>query len=373
MEDSPATKRAKGSRKEKFDEEYDQVAEWDSKQFGCFFDDKIKNEKPSSEVVYKQDGYHMKLHKDTSPPSQQQMNEALPKFTVTSGQPTNLMDDQFFINFLESFRKLAIDAEEAEVKKQAKDFLPSRNTISKRIDIKLNQVEASVVEKLQGLKLTGGGITVDFANKNVDYFAVTAHFIDNTCNCWIKSCSSWLYAAMICHIFVTTDEGSNVSYIGVENHFPYLCHVGATIAKHATGPYKNSSLMLAMKEACEEVELSLHLIENGSNHRLCPENEQALALIKLAKKPFISDYLNLLLPIVKMVLALQFKMDGRHGRSCAGIFHSKIGDLSDEWLTRISGKLNNNVVVCAAFLNSFTHAQLQSVCAEINGWNYEQV
>uniref|UniRef100_A0A915EGF9 BED-type domain-containing protein n=1 Tax=Ditylenchus dipsaci TaxID=166011 RepID=A0A915EGF9_9BILA len=116
MEDSPATKRAKRRGKVSalgdIDEEYDQVAEWDSKQFGGCFDEKIENGKPSLKVVCKQVGcrailrkagttnlcYHMKLHQDSGPPSEQQMNEALLKFTVTSGQPTNLMDDQFFIS-----------------------------------------------------------------------------------------------------------------------------------------------------------------------------------------------------------------------------------------------------------------------------------
>ena len=50
--------------------------------------------------------------------------------------------------------------------------------MSKKIEEKLEQVKAGIVLKLEVLKAEGGGITLDFAKKNVDYMAVTAHFID---------------------------------------------------------------------------------------------------------------------------------------------------------------------------------------------------
>uniref|UniRef100_A0A915E4A1 Transposase n=1 Tax=Ditylenchus dipsaci TaxID=166011 RepID=A0A915E4A1_9BILA len=83
---------------------------------------------------------------------------------------------------MESFRKLAIDAYDARSRKSAKDFLPSRNTIRKGIDKRLDRAKEEVISKLELLK-RHGRITLDFAKKSVDYIAMTGHFIDEN---WIK-------------------------------------------------------------------------------------------------------------------------------------------------------------------------------------------
>uniref|UniRef100_A0A915CQF7 Uncharacterized protein n=1 Tax=Ditylenchus dipsaci TaxID=166011 RepID=A0A915CQF7_9BILA len=111
------------------------------------------------------------------PVSVQHMDDALLKFVIVTGQSMNLLSDASFIDFMECFRKLAVENANAKSKKIAKDFLPSRNTLSKRIGAKLDLVKVDVVAKLDQLKKTGGGLTLDFAKKDVDYLApTTSHF-----------------------------------------------------------------------------------------------------------------------------------------------------------------------------------------------------
>uniref|UniRef100_A0A915ED41 Uncharacterized protein n=1 Tax=Ditylenchus dipsaci TaxID=166011 RepID=A0A915ED41_9BILA len=237
--------------------------------------------------------------------------------------------------------------------------------MSKRIDIKLDQVKASVVEKLEGLKLTGGSLTLDFAKNNVDYFAVTAYFIDNN---WCKQDFVLIFSpllpgiektshfvqqlldkepqqlSMCSHdmskIFVTTDEGSNVSYIGGE----IICRASVMWCNYCKARYSSiqelksdasyerslrgsgtkfafdgkmvnklrrnevlrKEASKALKSPAETRWMSYYnmveAIRSNSDllqaaiDRLCPENEQALALMELARKPFFADYLDLLLP-----------------------------------------------------------------------------
>uniref|UniRef100_A0A915EPK6 Uncharacterized protein n=1 Tax=Ditylenchus dipsaci TaxID=166011 RepID=A0A915EPK6_9BILA len=62
-----------------------------------------------------------------------------------------------------------IDSYEAKSRQSAKVFLPSRDTLKKRIDERLNGAKEEVVSKLELLKLHGGGITLDFAKKGVKH------------------------------------------------------------------------------------------------------------------------------------------------------------------------------------------------------------
>uniref|UniRef100_A0A915E9R3 Uncharacterized protein n=1 Tax=Ditylenchus dipsaci TaxID=166011 RepID=A0A915E9R3_9BILA len=174
--------------------ERDKVIPWNSKQYGGWFDILLNDEELTNKVFCKvadchsilnkkageNVSYHIGLHNKDEPASQSDMNDALMKFITTSGQSVNLMGDQGFIKFLDSFPYgFNVEAEKAGSKKTAKDFLPSRNTMSKRIDYKLEAVKLDVMTKMELLKTNGGGITLDFAKKNVDYLAVTAHFGDN--------------------------------------------------------------------------------------------------------------------------------------------------------------------------------------------------
>uniref|UniRef100_A0A915EWX1 Cell morphogenesis protein N-terminal domain-containing protein n=1 Tax=Ditylenchus dipsaci TaxID=166011 RepID=A0A915EWX1_9BILA len=84
--------------------------------------------------------YHIELHVENEPASHTNMNHTLLKFIITSGKSVHLMGYQIYIEFLNSFRKLSAEAEKAGSKKTAKDFLPSRKTMSKRIDDKLEGV-----------------------------------------------------------------------------------------------------------------------------------------------------------------------------------------------------------------------------------------
>uniref|UniRef100_A0A915CMZ1 Uncharacterized protein n=1 Tax=Ditylenchus dipsaci TaxID=166011 RepID=A0A915CMZ1_9BILA len=122
------------------------------------------------------------------------MNNSLLKFIITSGQSVNLMGDQGFIEFLDSYRLVSllfisqkkirvvvfrVEAEKTGSKKTAKICYLQENTMSKRIDAKLEGVKVDVLTKLEQLKSIGRGLTQDFAKKNVDYLAVTAHIVDN--------------------------------------------------------------------------------------------------------------------------------------------------------------------------------------------------
>uniref|UniRef100_A0A915ESM3 Uncharacterized protein n=1 Tax=Ditylenchus dipsaci TaxID=166011 RepID=A0A915ESM3_9BILA len=303
MRDSPATKRSRRA-KETFDPEYDEFVAWKSKQYeaGCRA---ILNKKGGESL-----GYHIGLHNKKEPASQEDIKYSLLKFIITSGQSVNLMGDQGFIEFLDSFRKLSVEAEKAGSKKTAKDLLPSRNTMSKRIDAKLEGVKVDVLTKFEQLKSIGGGLTLDFAKKNVDHLAVTANFVDNNwslqarlCDCLfalppsVKKTSLHvqkllseqlqeigIQARDMSNLFVTTDEGSNVCCLGGENHMPCICHIGATIAKRATRPYKISDLSSQMEEACAEVEVSLHLMEKWVN-KLRQNEEVRNAASKALKSP----------------------------------------------------------------------------------------
>uniref|UniRef100_A0A915CXP5 Uncharacterized protein n=1 Tax=Ditylenchus dipsaci TaxID=166011 RepID=A0A915CXP5_9BILA len=50
-------------------------------------------------------------------------------------------------------------------------------------------------------------------------------------------------------MFITTDEGSNVSPLGGSKHQPCMCHVGSTMAKRTTRLYKNSVLTMDIKKS----------------------------------------------------------------------------------------------------------------------------
>lgn len=61
----------------------------------------------------------------------------------------------------------------------ARDILPCSNTISNQINTQLQKAEIKLQTVIEMFKKHGGGITMDFAKKRVDYLAITAHFIDD--------------------------------------------------------------------------------------------------------------------------------------------------------------------------------------------------
>uniref|UniRef100_A0A915E1S7 Uncharacterized protein n=1 Tax=Ditylenchus dipsaci TaxID=166011 RepID=A0A915E1S7_9BILA len=84
---------------------------------------------------------------------------------------------------MESSGSLPLMRTTLDQEKSAKDFLSSRNIIRKGIDKRLDRAKEEVISKLELVKRHGGGITLDFAKKSVDYIAMTGHFIDEN---WIK-------------------------------------------------------------------------------------------------------------------------------------------------------------------------------------------
>lgn len=154
----------------------------------------------------------------------------------------------------------------------------SRGTVQARVDQELNSIKPIVRQMCQTLCSNGGGLTLDFAKKNVDYLVVTAHYINDrwdkvnfvlafvpvpdglekTCNNVRQLVRSELEGMDIREedmnkLYITTDEGSNVAKIGGEKHVPCACHIGATMAKRCTQLYSSTTMSNQVQNACREV------------------------------------------------------------------------------------------------------------------------
>uniref|UniRef100_A0A915EEH2 Uncharacterized protein n=1 Tax=Ditylenchus dipsaci TaxID=166011 RepID=A0A915EEH2_9BILA len=207
----------KSSRRTKVvcDEECHEIFSWSAgKQHGNRFNFLMENGKADSKVVCKEDhcraipnkshSAHSRLVFQRSiiltttlyfmlevrPVSQVHMDKALLKFVVTSGQSMKLHELyglfsktsvsilSFACAFCIGSSVFSIDNVKAESKKTSRDFLTSQNTLSKRISAKLDLVKVDIVAKLDQLEKAVGRLTLDFAKKVGDYFAVAAHFFD---------------------------------------------------------------------------------------------------------------------------------------------------------------------------------------------------
>uniref|UniRef100_A0A915ED64 HAT C-terminal dimerisation domain-containing protein n=1 Tax=Ditylenchus dipsaci TaxID=166011 RepID=A0A915ED64_9BILA len=253
-----------------------------SKSYGYRYDMLLENSKETEMVICNFEGcrtifartgcrglrHHLKTHEVAVAISQAAVDEALLKFAVCSGQPMSIVGNTHFISFLQAFGNFWVESKEAGHLKQAKDVLPSANTLSSRLDTALESVKEGIVKKLATLKTNGGSLTLDFAKNQVDYIAVTAHFIDDD---WKKDDFVLLFEPLPLgmtktsnnvrflveeklselgmsaedqrKLYITTDEGSNVDKLGGHNHVPCICHIGPTIAKHTTVPYKKNCVL----------------------------------------------------------------------------------------------------------------------------------
>uniref|UniRef100_A0A915EQW0 Uncharacterized protein n=1 Tax=Ditylenchus dipsaci TaxID=166011 RepID=A0A915EQW0_9BILA len=55
-------------------------------------------------------------------------------------------------------------------------------------------------------------------------------------------------------------------------------------------------------------------------------------------------------------------------------FSKKVGDFnSTTWLSSSSGVINKQRIVCAAFLNTFVHSELKTICSDIPALNYNEM
>uniref|UniRef100_A0A915DVD5 arginine kinase n=1 Tax=Ditylenchus dipsaci TaxID=166011 RepID=A0A915DVD5_9BILA len=213
---------------------------------------------------------------------QDDLNESLLEFAVVSNQSFRVVENRSFISFLNTFRNFVIN----NPNREAKDLLPCQRTISNRVEDALKSVKNEVSMKVAQLKASGGGLTMDFAKNQVDFIAVTAHYINSN---WQKINFVLVFAPLpsglkktsenvkaliasemnelgisntdMSKMFVTTDEGSNVCQLGGSKHQSCMCHVGSTMAKRTTRPYRNNALSEEVKNACKEVESALKCVE----------------------------------------------------------------------------------------------------------------
>uniref|UniRef100_A0A915D3H1 Uncharacterized protein n=1 Tax=Ditylenchus dipsaci TaxID=166011 RepID=A0A915D3H1_9BILA len=119
--------------------------------------------------------YHADNHNDVRPLSNASLAEALQKFVVCSCQLLSVLSDKPFVSFLDDFQKLTIQNYVIGHTIPARNLLPSPNTISRRITYSIDTAKIQLLDQIAMLKQNGGGITLDFAKKGVDYLAVTAH------------------------------------------------------------------------------------------------------------------------------------------------------------------------------------------------------
>uniref|UniRef100_A0A915DVH7 HAT C-terminal dimerisation domain-containing protein n=1 Tax=Ditylenchus dipsaci TaxID=166011 RepID=A0A915DVH7_9BILA len=471
---SPKERRVKIS----FDQGKHSTKPWKgSKSYGYRYDMLLENAKETEMVICNFEGcrtifaktgcgglrHHLKTHEVAVAISQAAVDEALLKFAVCSGQPMSIVGNTHFISFLQAFGNFWVESKEAGHLKQAKDVLPSANTLSSRLDTALESVKEGIVKKLATLKTNGGSLTLDFAKNQVDYIAVTAHFIDDD---WKKDDFVLLFEPLPLgmtktsnnvrflveeklselgmsaedqrKLYITTDEGSNVDKLGGHNHVPCICHIGATIAKHTTVPYKkNCVLSNEVKIAIAEVEGDLksqndQIKAKASAALRMPVETRWFSYYKMVSAAFknrelleevigefspsyathlclllsrirLREYLEVLKPIKKMVVAMEAEKEPTannllpklaeiwlhlkkksqmlEGNSFYGLalataameaFQRKVGDFSTNWLAS-GGKLNKELVVCAAFMDPFVHLQLENVCEKIPGLDYEQL
>uniref|UniRef100_A0A915D4J2 Transposase n=1 Tax=Ditylenchus dipsaci TaxID=166011 RepID=A0A915D4J2_9BILA len=142
------------------------------------------------------------------------------------------------------------------------------NTMSQKVEKTVEeQSEIMIAQHISQMKKHGGGLTLDFAKKQVDYLAVTAHFVNDNWklvdmvllftpfpSCTKKTSENvrllvveeleklGIGSVNLKKLFITTDEGSNLAKLGGSMHQICMSHLGSTIAKRSTKPYKNSCL-----------------------------------------------------------------------------------------------------------------------------------
>uniref|UniRef100_A0A915EHG2 Transposase n=1 Tax=Ditylenchus dipsaci TaxID=166011 RepID=A0A915EHG2_9BILA len=190
------------------------------------------------------------------------------------------MGDQGFIEFLDSFvNSRKVEAERLD-QKDCQGFATFKKYYEQENRCQARRREVDVLTKLEQLKSIGGGLTLDFAKKNVDYLAVTAHFVDNNCE---QLQEIGIQARDMSNLFVTTDEGSNVCCLGGENHMPVCATLEQQLPSELPGR-TNLRPVKQMEEACAEVEVSLNLMEKWVN-KLRQNKELRNAASKALKSP----------------------------------------------------------------------------------------
>uniref|UniRef100_A0A915CS31 C2H2-type domain-containing protein n=1 Tax=Ditylenchus dipsaci TaxID=166011 RepID=A0A915CS31_9BILA len=171
---SPKERRVKIS----FDQGKHSTKPWKgSKSYGYRYDMLLENAKETEMVICNFEGcrtifaktgcgglrHHLKTHEVAVAISQAAVDEALLKFAVCSGQPMSIVGNTHFISFLQAFGNFWVESKEAGHLKQAKDVLPSANTLSSRLDTALESVKEGIMREfswtnsdvigwLQGLK-----------------------------------------------------------------------------------------------------------------------------------------------------------------------------------------------------------------------------
>uniref|UniRef100_A0A915DZ34 C2H2-type domain-containing protein n=2 Tax=Ditylenchus dipsaci TaxID=166011 RepID=A0A915DZ34_9BILA len=154
---SPKERRVKIS----FDQGKHSTKPWKgSKSYGYRYDMLLENAKETEMVICNFEGcrtifaktgcgglrHHLKTHEVAVAISQAAVDEALLKFAVCSGQPMSIVGNTHFISFLQAFGNFWVESKEAGHLKQAKDVLPSANTLSSRLDTALESVKEGILK-----------------------------------------------------------------------------------------------------------------------------------------------------------------------------------------------------------------------------------
>uniref|UniRef100_A0A915EAN3 Uncharacterized protein n=1 Tax=Ditylenchus dipsaci TaxID=166011 RepID=A0A915EAN3_9BILA len=138
---SPKERRVKIS----FDQGKHSTKPWKgSKSYGYRYDMLLENAKETEMTGCGGLRHHLKTHEVAVAISQAAVDEALLKFAVCSGQPMSIVGNTHFISFLQAFGNFWVESKEAGHLKQAKDVLPSANTLSSRLDTALESVKEGI-------------------------------------------------------------------------------------------------------------------------------------------------------------------------------------------------------------------------------------
>uniref|UniRef100_A0A915EK94 Uncharacterized protein n=1 Tax=Ditylenchus dipsaci TaxID=166011 RepID=A0A915EK94_9BILA len=119
---------------------------------------------------------------------------------------------------------------------------------------RMQSVKDEVSIKVAELKANGGGLTMDFAKNQVDYIAVTAHYI----NSYLQKINFVLVFAPLPSGLKKTSK--NVKAL-ITSEMNALGISSSDMSKRKQTSTMNTALSEDIKEACKEIKLAMKCIE----------------------------------------------------------------------------------------------------------------